>query len=164
MLTRESLDVPLPRPGKRFVEIVDVEHETPLRRGEDAEVRQVGVAAALDCHARPGRGRQVMSHDPRRPAVERERRDEHPPVADRHQLGDTRLRLLLEQLDRVETVGRRLEHAVARARHLCTRGLPAGRSFLDREVRENGARLSLRDSGHPPMFATCETRNVIRSG
>jgi hypothetical protein len=41
---RESLDVPLPRSGKGLVEVFQVPHEPPVRRGEDAEVREVGIA------------------------------------------------------------------------------------------------------------------------
>ena len=40
---RQPLDIPLPRPGQRFVEVVDVEDQVPLGRGEEAEVEQVGV-------------------------------------------------------------------------------------------------------------------------
>ena len=97
----QALDVPLPRPGQRLVEVVDVEHQPPLGRGEHAEVRQVRVAAALHRQSRARRRRQVAGHDQRRAAVERERRDEHAPVADRHELGHARLGLALEQLDRI---------------------------------------------------------------
>jgi hypothetical protein len=31
---RESLDVPLPRSGERLVEVVDVEHQSPLGGGK----------------------------------------------------------------------------------------------------------------------------------
>ena len=97
----QALDVPLPRPGERLIEIVDVEHQPPLGRGEHPEVRQVRIPAALHGQPRPRRRREIMRHDHRRPAIERERRDQHPPVADRHQLRHTRLRLTLEQLDRI---------------------------------------------------------------
>ena len=43
----QALDVPLPRSRQRLVEVVEVEHQPPLGRGEHAEVRQVRVAAAL---------------------------------------------------------------------------------------------------------------------
>ena len=45
---RQPLDVPLPGARQRLVEVVDVEHQPPLGRGEHAEVRQVRVAAALN--------------------------------------------------------------------------------------------------------------------
>ena len=101
---RQPLDVPLPRARQGLVEVVDVEHQLPLGRGEHPEVRQVRVTAELDGQARAGRGGQVGGHDQRGAAVERERRDQHPAVADRHQLGDPLVRLLLEQRDRVGAV------------------------------------------------------------
>ena len=39
-------------PGVRLVEVVDVEHERAVGRREPTEVREVGVAAALDAQAR----------------------------------------------------------------------------------------------------------------
>ena len=53
---RQALDVPLPRPRQGLVEVVDVEDQPPVGGGEDAEVRQVGVAAHL--HPKPGLGRR----------------------------------------------------------------------------------------------------------
>ena len=97
MLAAQPLDVPLPRARERLVEVVDVEDQPPLGRGEDAEVRQVRVPATLHREARARRRAQVLGHDQRRPAIERERRHEHAPVADRHQLRHTGLRLALEQ-------------------------------------------------------------------
>ena len=122
---RQPLDVPLPRPGQRLVEVVDVEHQPPLGRGEHAEVRQVRVPAALDGQPRSRRRREVAGHDQRRAAIERERRDEHAAVADRHQLGDTR-RPPAARAARPGRAGRpALEHRVARAWHLGPRGLAA---------------------------------------
>ena len=43
----QSLHVPLERPRQRLVEIVDAEDESPVRRGEDAEVREVRVTTQL---------------------------------------------------------------------------------------------------------------------
>ena len=70
----QPLDVPLPWRRQCFVEIVDVEKDVALRRGEPAEIHQVSVAAGL--HAKPGHcGRsQVSRHDGGRPAIEGERR------------------------------------------------------------------------------------------
>ena len=79
----------------------------PLGRGEHAEVRQVGVAAELDGQT-GGRGvREIGGHDLRRAAVEGERRDHHPPVPDRHQVGLAGEVLLLEQPHRVRARGGR---------------------------------------------------------
>ena len=57
----QSLEIPLPRARERLVEIVDVEDQAPLGRAEDAEVRKVGIAAALNVEAgtrRRPRGRR----------------------------------------------------------------------------------------------------------
>ena len=45
---RQAHHVPFPRTGQRLVEVVDVEEEVPLRRGEEPEVDEVRVAADLD--------------------------------------------------------------------------------------------------------------------
>ena len=80
----QPLHVPLPGRGQRLVEVVDVEDQIPLGGAEDPEVGQVRVAAGL--HPQPGGGGsgQVVRHDHRGAAQERERRGEHPPVPDGH--------------------------------------------------------------------------------
>ena len=70
---RESLDVPFPWPRESLVEVVGVEDERSLRRREQAEVGQMGVAARLDHDVRAGRRGEVEGHDRRRPPVVRER-------------------------------------------------------------------------------------------
>ena len=47
----QSFDIPLPRGGKRLVEVVDVEDEAALGSREPAEVQQVTIAAGLDANA-----------------------------------------------------------------------------------------------------------------
>ena len=105
---------------------------TSCRSGEreDAEVREVRVAAAL--HRRsPERGRrgEVGRHDRRRAAVERERRDEHAPVADRDEPGRPALRLALEDLHRIAATGRRVVRRVGGTRH-CGAGGASARCSL----------------------------------
>ena len=80
----QPLHVPLPGAGQRLVEVVDVEDQIPLGGAEDPEVGQVRVTANL--HPQPGGGGsgQVVRHDHRGAAQERERRGEHPPVPDGH--------------------------------------------------------------------------------
>ena len=108
----EPFDVPLERAGERLVEVVDAEHHSPVGRGEAAEIRQVGVAAELRVKGRPRACREVRGHQIGGAAVEGERRDEHPAVADRDELGNARLRLFLEQLYRVGAVEGRLPLAM----------------------------------------------------
>ena len=133
---RQALDVPLPGARERLVEVVDVEHEPALGRREHAEVRQVSVAAALHVQPRARRSREVVGHDLGRATVEGERRHEHPAVADRHELGDARARLVLEQSDRVGAICVRLVLGVAGSWDL-----GAGRlAPRDRVLRRSGER------------------------
>ena len=93
---------------------------------------------------KPGLGglREVHRHDRRRAAEEREGRGQHPPVADRHELWDAALGLVLEHLDRISPAGCRLPFPVARARSLLPRRLAGGRALICR-----GKRLSRRGFG-----------------
>ena len=127
---REALQVPLPGPRQGLVEVVDVHHQAAVGGGEDAEVRQVGIAACLDLQPGLGGLREVHRHDRRGAAIEGERRGEHPPVADRDQLVDAALGLVLEHLDRISPARRRLPFAVARARNLLARRLAGGCALL----------------------------------
>ena len=97
----EPLDVPLPRPRQRLVEVVEVEDEAAVGRREDAEVGEVGVAAGLDPQAGGGRCREIGRHHGGGAAEEGERRGRHPAVADRDQLRDPGDRLSLEDRDGV---------------------------------------------------------------
>ena len=106
----EPLHVPLERAGEGLVEVVEVEHERPLWRAVDAELGQVRVTAQLDPQVGPGRRAQVGGHHSGRPAIERERRDGHPAVADRQQHLDPARPLGLEDRDRVRPVRARARH------------------------------------------------------
>ena len=120
---RQPLDVPLPRTGQRLVEVVDVEDEVPLGRGEGPEVGQVRVPARLHRQARPRGARQVAGHRQRRAAEERERRGSHPPVADGQQFRHTVEPLPLQQRHRIRPVRPDGKVRVAAARHLRPRCL-----------------------------------------
>ena len=61
----------------------------------------MGVAAQLDVQAGARRTRQIGGHDLRGAPVEGERRDAHPAMPDRHQIGLPGLVLILEQGDRI---------------------------------------------------------------
>ena len=124
---RQALEVPLERAREGLVEVVDVEVHAPLGGAEDAEVRQVGVAAELGAQVGRRRGGQVAGHDQGGAAVEGEGRDQHAPVADRHQLGHAGLGLALEQGDRVRALWARVELGVGRAGHVGPRRLAAPR-------------------------------------
>ena len=118
----QPLHIPLPRPGKRLVEVVEVEDHLALRRAEQAEVGQVGVTAELHGDPRLRGGGQIGGHDEGGAPVEGEGRHHHPPVANRDQVGYPAGRLLFEQRDRVGSIGRRCPPSMAGSRRL-----PSGR-------------------------------------
>jgi hypothetical protein len=101
---RHPLDVVLERPRQGLVEVVQVEQQPPLGRGERAEVRQVRVPAQLGLQPGYRRDGEVGGHDRGRAPVEGERRDHHPAMPHRHQARRTDGILLLEQRDRVGPV------------------------------------------------------------
>ena len=91
------LDVVLEWAGQRLVEVVQIEQQPAFGRGERTEVRQVSVPAQLHRQTRPRRVLEVGGHDPRGTAVEGERRNHHPTVTHRDEVGLARLVLLLQQ-------------------------------------------------------------------
>ncbi len=114
----EALQIPLPWPRKGLIEVIDVQYQAPIGGGEDAEVGEVGIAACLNPQPGIGGLGEVHRHDRRCATKEGERRGQHPPIANRHELGDSALGLVLEQLDRIFAVFRRLPLAVSGARGL----------------------------------------------
>ena len=133
----EPLQVPLERARQRLVEVVDAEDETSVGRSEHTEVGEMRIAAELDFQPRPGVAREIGRHQVSGAAEERERRDEHAPVANRHQLLHARGRLLLEQLDRITPARRRHPLAEDRPPDLGPRGPPLGHPLARREVRHD---------------------------
>ena len=97
----QPLDVPFERPRQRLVEVVDAEDHAAVRRRIGAEVHEMGVAAQLGVQAGPSAARQVGRHQGGRAAVERERRHEHPAVADGQEALLARHPLRLEDGDGV---------------------------------------------------------------
>ena len=150
----EPLDVPLERAGQSLVEVVDVEDEPALRRGERPEVGQVRVSAELN--AKPGCGsrRQVCGHRQCSPAVEGERRDEHAAVPHGHQLGHAGDALLEKERDRVAS-GRRGEVRMGLERHVCAGGLAGGDALVPAAMRQDevGCLVPLDDSAHGASFS-----------
>ena len=157
---RQPLDVPLPRPRKRLIKVVEVKHHPSIRGRKQPEVGQVRVTAELHMQPRVRARRQVGGHDQGRPAIERKRRDQHPPIADRHQLRNPRRRLRLQQLHRIGTVRSRAEICVARPRHLTTRRASPRRALCHAQMRHHlrslwrprAADLSRGSSRHPPTL------------
>ena len=84
---RQPLDVPLPRSGLGFVEVIQIEDLVAFGRGEGAEVVKMRVAADLQLDARGRCAAQIGRHDRRGAPVEGERRRHHPAVADGNEFG-----------------------------------------------------------------------------
>ncbi len=131
----EPLDVPLERSRKRLVEVVDAEDAPSVRCGEDPEVGEVRVPAELRLQTSSRPVREIGRHQIGGAAEERERRLEHAPVTDRAELRQARLRLLLEELDRVTAPRPRLPFGMRRARQLAARRPAAGSPLGRGEVR-----------------------------
>src|SRR6185437_5360090 len=81
--SRQPLDVPLPGSGQSFIEIVDVEEDVALRRGETAEIHKMSVAASLYAKSGGWSRSQIGRHDRGRAAIEGERRLGHASEANR---------------------------------------------------------------------------------
>ena len=77
---------------------------------------------------------KIRSHDVGRPSIERERRDQHAAVPDRHELLYAPFRLFLEQLDRVDASGGSVPRGVSSAWNLGTDGFPPRGTLSQREV------------------------------
>ena len=131
----EPFHVPLERSRQRLVEVVETEDEPPVGCGEDAEVREVRIAAELRVEPRPRPVREVGRHQVGGPAEEGERRLQHAPVPDRAELRKARLRLILEQIDRVSAHRRRLPTGVRGTGQLGTGRLSAGSALSRGGVR-----------------------------
>ena len=109
MLTASRLTSHSHGPGS--VSSKSLTSNTSRRSGEANTPKFDRCASPQHCTFSPDRGvgREILRHDHRRPAIERERRHEHPAVADRDQLRDARLGLAFEQLHRIDAVGRRAQ-------------------------------------------------------
>ena len=127
---REPLDVPLPGRRQSFVEIVDVEEDVALGRGETAEIHQVSVAAGL--HAKSGRRRrgQIGRHERGCAAIKRERRLGHAAEADWDQLQDSAFVGLAQKLDRIAPIVGRLPTAMRSSRGRVAQRLACGASLV----------------------------------
>ena len=136
----QPLDVPLPGRRQGLVEIVDVEDHPPLRRGEDTEVGQVTVATGLHAKPRGRRAGEVGSHVQRRTPVERERRFQHAPVANGHQLRNAAPVGLLYERDGIGAPVRRLPHTMRLARALLPQALALRVQLVERRTGHDGER------------------------
>ena len=134
---REPLHVPFPRSRRCLVEVVDVEHEPVAGGAEHAEIADMRVADRLDGDAGGRRVREVVRHDERGAAVERERGIAHAVVPQRDQIRHPLRRLFLQKPDHV-----------APARHDLPVGVALQRCGLAQ--RDAGLGLPQRRVGHVP--------------
>ena len=136
---REPLDVPLPGSGQSFIEVVDVEEDVALRRGEATEIHKMSVATGLYTKSgRRGR-RQIGRHDRGRAAIEGERRLGHTREADRDQFRDSTFVGLAQKLDRIAPILGRLPAAMRVARRCVAQRLARGAALVCGCVRCGGA-------------------------
>jgi hypothetical protein len=141
----KPFDVVLERPRQGLVEVVHVEQQPPLGRGEHPEVRQMRIPAQLHVQAGGGGVLEVGGHDLGAAPVEGERRHQHPAVADRDQVRLPGAVLLLEQPDRVGAITGRGPAGVAGGRGAVA-CLPApGPALVNAWMRD------LRPGGHQPQ-------------
>src|SRR5215471_18947095 len=126
----EPFHVPFPGRGQRLVEVVDVEGEAPLRRGEAAKIEQVAVAARLDMKPGGRRLREIRGHDRRCPPKEGEGGLEHAAPAYGDQLRRAPLVRGLEEDEGIRAVARLRPLAVAPARAALTKALALREDLL----------------------------------
>ena len=113
----QTLQIPLPRRGQRLVEIVEVEDQVSLGRCKGAEVEQVTVATRLHVDAGGRHCGEVMRHQRRGAAQERERAADHASIADRDQLRQPAVVGRLQDRDGIAAPAGRRPFGVAFARH-----------------------------------------------
>ena len=152
---RHPLHVVLERPRQRLVEVVQVEQQPPFGRGEQAEVRQVRVAAQLGIQAGHRGVLQVRRHDRGRAPVEGERRDHHPAMPDRHQIRLPGQVLRLQQRNRVRAAGGRAPARMTRRRRLLAGLRASSPALIDARMRNclhrHPAHLPFRPGQPAPM-------------
>ena len=129
---RQPLQVPLPGPRQRLVEVVDVENDVALGCRESAEVHQMRVPARLHLDSRHRCFGEVGRHQRRRASVEREGRRGHPSHPQRDQLRDSVGVGVEHDSDRVASILRRRPSNVRVARHAIAQRLPHGTAFVAR--------------------------------
>ena len=126
----QPLEVPLPRPRHRLVEIVETEHHVAFRRCEQPEVHQMTIAARLHLQTRRRHCRQIGSHHRGRTPQERERAHRHTTETDRHQILQPTLVRGHQHLDRITTIRRRCPLPMTHPRHASRRLRPSSRSCM----------------------------------
>ncbi len=134
-----ALDVPLEGAADGLVEVVKVEDEAAVGRGEGAQVAHVGVAAELGVDAGVGAEREVVRHDGHGSAEEAEGRGGHAVVLDLDQCGDASAHGVGDQPQGVGAAQLRLPAGLAGAAHVLALLLAKGVTLAEGE--RSGHRL-----------------------
>src|SRR5688572_13734630 len=99
----------------------------------------MGVAARLYFDAGRRRRLQILRHDRRTAAVEREGRGEHACVPDRHELCDACFRLREKDIDRIAAAGGGTVFRMRGSWHAVPDRLAGGQTLFDRTTRRTEA-------------------------
>ena len=153
--------------GPGSVSSKSLRSKTSRRSGEANAPKLARCASPHSCTRSPAAGvrGQVGRHRQRRPPVERERRHQHPPVPDGHQLGHPRRRLVQQQPDRITRPARRELGMRLQRRHrpgILTPGHPvrASQLLLGSGLRRTPARCP-RASPHCPSTISCHSHDPL---
>ena len=99
----QALDIPLEGPGKRLVEVVEIEDEFPVGRVIPTKIAQVCVAAEFDPEVRSGSAGEIAGHDRGGAAQEGERGTTHSSIPEGDEVGQAGLLLCGEDLERIDS-------------------------------------------------------------
>ena len=136
---------------------------TSRRSGEAKTPKLDRCASPQHWTVRPRmrRGRQIAGHHHGGASIEREWRDQHPAVADRHELGHACRGLALEQVNRIDAVGRTAHSG----RGWSVAPLPAPPSRTRRAQPPSGApRLALCQPPLPLARCSHDHHGAVRCG
>ena len=100
----EPLQIPFEWCGQGLVEIVDIEDESSLRRGEAAEIHQMTIAARLNDYSAGWRAREVVRLYCGRASKVCKRGLSHPPVPNRDQILEPVFVLSFDHCDDISLV------------------------------------------------------------
>jgi hypothetical protein len=97
----QPLEVPLPRPGKNLIKIVDCENEVALRRREHPEIHQMHIAAGHHLETSARGICEISRHDCGTSSQKSERRSQHTRHPHRHEFFNAGSILPLKDRNRI---------------------------------------------------------------
>jgi len=161
-----ALDIPLERAADSFVEVIDVEDQAAIGRGEGAEVADVRVAAELCVDPGVGPKREVVGHNGNRAAEEAEGRHGHAFVLDGDERGYAAAHRGGDKSKRVLAAVPRLPAGEFGAAHVFTLRLAEGEALAEtlwnrhRSSRGLVARISGEGPGESRVRASMKPASV----